>query len=77
MSTRQIYAIYFDRSAGLPHTAIKILAAERVRIVGTPSGMDEVPDDARGSLLKKKPRAAAKPAAKTKKAKKPSGRKKR
>ena len=51
MSTRQIYAIYFDRSAGLPHTAIKILAAERVRIVGTPSGMDEVPDDARASLL--------------------------
>ena len=51
MSTRQLYAIYFDRSAGLPRTAIKILAAERLRIVGTPSGMDEVPDDARGSLL--------------------------
>ena len=51
MSTRQLYAIYFDRSAGLPRTAIKILAAERLRIVGTPSGMDEVPDDARASLL--------------------------
>ncbi len=47
----QIYAQYFDRSAGRPPTPIKILAAERLRIVGTPSGMDEVPDDARGSLL--------------------------
>ena len=77
MNVRDIYADYFNRPAGRPPTPIKILAAERLRIVGTPSGMDEVPDDARGSLLKKKPRAAAKPAAKTKKAKKPSGRKKR
>ena len=73
MSVLDIYARYFDRSAGLPRISTEVLAAERVRIVGR----DEVPDDARGSLLKKKPRAAAKPAAKTKKAKKPSGRKKR
>ena len=49
MNVRQLYAQYF--SAGRPPTPIKILAAERLRIVGTPSGMDEVPDDARGSLL--------------------------
>ena len=51
MNVRDIYADYFNRPAGRPPTPIKILAAERLRIVGTPSGMDEVPDDARGSLL--------------------------
>ena len=51
MSVLQKYSQYFDRSAGRPPTPIKILAAERLRIVGTPSGMDELPDDARGSLL--------------------------
>ena len=49
MNVRQLYGQYF--SAGRPPTPIKILAAERLRIVGTPSGMDELPDDARGSLL--------------------------
>ena len=50
MSVRDIYAQYLG-STGRPPTPIKILAAERLRIVGAPSGMDEVPDDARGSLL--------------------------
>ena len=47
MSVLDIYARYFDRSAGLPRISTEVLAAERVRIVGR----DEVPDDARGSLL--------------------------
>ena len=51
MNVRDLYADYFNCPAGRPPTPIKILAAERLRIVGTPSGMDEVPDDARGSLL--------------------------
>ena len=51
MNVRDLYKDYFNRPAGRPPTPIKILAAERLRIVGTPSGMDEVPDDARGSLL--------------------------
>ena len=52
MNVRDLYADYFNCPAGRPPTPIKILAAERLRIVGTPSGMDEVPDDARGSLLR-------------------------
>ena len=51
MNVRDLYKDYFNRPAGRPPTPIKILAAERLRIVGTPSGMDEVPDDARASLL--------------------------
>ena len=51
MNVRDLYADYFNCPAGRPPTPIKILAAERLRIVGTPSGMDEVPDDVRGSLL--------------------------
>ena len=51
MNVRDLYADYFNCPAGRPPTPIKILAAERLRIVGTPSGMDELPDDARGSLL--------------------------